>query len=134
MKEILLLSDRYKQLREEKQALEAKVKEINKDIEQVEYDLSQFMTDEEVQKFDRNGVTFYLSTKTYASPAAGRREDLQQWLKDNGYGDLVKETVNANTLSAFVRELLEEGELPEDLSEAVNVHERVKVNMRRGGK
>lgn len=134
MQEILLLSDKYKELREAKKRLDAQVKDLNQEIEQVEYALSQLMTDEELQKFDRDGTLFYLSTRAYASPAAGRKDDLHAWLKENGYGDLVKESVHANTLSAFIKELLEEGELPEDLAGVVNVYEKTTVNMRRAGR
>lgn len=39
------------------------------------------------------------------------------WLKSNGHGGIVKETVAANTLAAFARNLLEEKgtELPDDI-------------------
>jgi hypothetical protein len=38
-----------------------------------------------------------------------------QWLKENGHGDIIKESVNANTLAAFARSYLEEHDkdLPE---------------------
>lgn len=38
------------------------------------------------------------------------------WLRDNGAGDLIQNTVNASTLSAFAKSVMEEGrELPEEL-------------------
>lgn len=41
--------------------------------------------------------------------------DMQAWLKDNGFGALVTATVNASTLSAFVKEQMSAGnELPYD--------------------
>lgn len=41
--------------------------------------------------------------------------DMQAWLKDNGFGALVTATVNASTLSAFVKEQIGAGnELPYD--------------------
>lgn len=41
--------------------------------------------------------------------------DMQAWLKDNGFGALVTATVNASTLSAFVKEQMGAGnELPYD--------------------
>lgn len=75
---------------------------------------------------------FYLQTKIYASAVPERKSELFAWLKENGYGDLVYETVNANSLAAFVREQLEEAdELPEGLEELVNVHEKTTVGMRK---
>ena len=38
------------------------------------------------------------------------------WLEENGHGDLIKPTVNASTLKAFLKEQMREGEvLPEDV-------------------
>jgi len=75
---------------------------------------------------------FYLSTRTYASPQAGQQEALYDWLRKNGYGDLVRETVYAQSLSAFVKELLgEEDELPKELGEIVNVYEKTGVGIRK---
>jgi hypothetical protein len=90
------------------------------------------MLEEEMQNFTRNGLIFYLSTKIYASAVADRKEELFAWLKENGYGDLVYETVNANSLAAFIREQLEEvEELPEELAKLVNVYEKTTVGMRK---
>lgn len=43
------------------------------------------------------------------------RENLQQWMKDNGHGSLVAESINASTLKAWVKEQKEKDkEIPED--------------------
>ena len=54
-------------------------------------------------------------------------------LKKQGFGSLITETVNANSLSAFVREQIEENEdtLPEWLEDKVNVFEKVSVGVRK---
>ena len=62
------------------------------------------MAEQELDKFTRNGSTFYLNSRLFASPAAGRKEELFAALKKNGYGSLVTETVNANTLASFCEE------------------------------
>ncbi len=39
-----------------------------------------------------------------------------EWLRTNGYESLITETVNASTLSAFAKELVQDGsELPDDI-------------------
>lgn len=45
------------------------------------------------------------------------KEGAMSWLRDNGHGDLIQETVNAGTLASFIRNMiLEEGiEPPEEL-------------------
>lgn len=54
--------------------------------------------------------------ETYASIPAGQRPEAYRWLKDNGKGELVIETVNASTLKALVNEMAKKGEsLPDNL-------------------
>ena len=59
-----------------------------------------------------------------------------QTLKDQGYGSIVVETVNANTLAFFVKEQMAEHgeELPDWLSAVVSTYEKVSVGVRREDK
>jgi uncharacterized protein YdhG (YjbR/CyaY superfamily) len=130
---IFELADKLKELRDKKKQLENEVKEINTEIEETEQELVQQMLEEEMQNFSRNGTLFYLNTKTFASPVSDAKEKLYQALKDNGYGDLVYETVNSNSLSAFVKEQIEQNEdkLPEWLDGLVNVYDKTTIRMRK---
>lgn len=131
---IFELADKLKSAKEAKKELEVQVKELTAQIEQMDQELSQAMTEAECDKFSRNGSTFYLNTRLFASPIAGRKEDMFQALKDNGYGEIVTETVNANTLASFVKEQksLNEDEIPEWISEVVSTFEKVSVGIRKG--
>ena len=62
------------------------------------------------------------------------KDELMQTLKDQGYGSIVVETVNANTLASFVKEQMAEHgeELPDWLSEVVSTYEKVSVGVRKG--
>ena len=57
-----------------------------------------------MHNFSLKGLQFYLKPVLHANPASGQKENLYQALKDKGFGSLVTETVNANTLTAFVKE------------------------------
>lgn len=128
------LAEHLKQLREEKKNAEQRLKEINAEIEQADYQLSMLMA--ETQNFTRAGTTFALTTKIRASAVAGRKEELYAALKENGCGDLVYETVNANSLSAFVKEQIAENQdtVPEWLSGLVHVYEQTSVSVRQSAK
>lgn len=132
-KKIFELADKLKELRELKKWTESELKEINMAIEQTDYDLSNLMAESETQSFNRSGTLFYLNTKTYASAAAEKKEDLYQTLKEKGFGSLVVETVNANSLSAFIKEQIMENEdvLPSWLDGKVNVFEKTTVGVRK---
>lgn len=129
---LFALADKLKELRDRKKSLEDELKALNREIDETEQALVDAMLEEEMQNFVRAGQMFSLQTKTYANAVPERKQELLAWLKKNGYGDLVQETVNANSLAAFVRELLEEAdELPEELRELVNVYEKTTIGIRR---
>ncbi|MEQ8156891.1 MAG: hypothetical protein ABRQ25_18775 [Clostridiaceae bacterium] len=130
------LADRLKELREVKKDAEQKVKNLNAEIDEVDYELSELMMNTETQNFTRGGTMFCLATTTRASANAGRKDELYNALKESGYGDLVYETVNANSLSAFVKEQISENEdvLPKWLDGLVNVFEKTTVGVRKASK
>lgn len=127
------LAERLKELRELKTAAEQRLQEINDKIDETDYRLSELMAESETQNFTRGGVMFYLVTKTRASAVAGRKKELFATLRSEGFGELVTETVNANSLSSFVKERIEENEdiLPGWLSGLVNVFEKTSVGVRK---
>ncbi len=130
------LAEQLKQLREEKKDAEQRVKDINADIDKTEYTLAQLMAETETQNFTRAGTMFSLTTKTRASAVSGHKDELYSALKENGFGDLVYETVNANSLSAFVKEQTSENQdtVPDWLNGLVNVYEQTTVSVRKSTK
>ena len=131
---IFSLADQLKELKDRKKDLETEVKLITAEIDRLDLELSDAMAEAECERFSRNGNTFYLNTRLFASPVAGRKDDMIFALKDNGYGDIVTESVNANTLASFVKEQksLNADEVPAWLADVVNVHEKVSVGIRKG--
>ena len=130
------MADTLKTLRDAKKDAEQRVKDLNAEIDEVDYELSEMMANSETQNFTRCGTMFCLTTATRASAAAGRKDELYDALKQIGFGDLVYETVNANSLSAFVREQIAENDdaLPEWLDGLVNVFEKTSVGVRKAAR
>jgi len=130
------LADRLKELREEKMAVEEELNSINAEIDDVEYRLSEMMISSETHNSTRAGTMFSLSTTTRASAAAGMKEELFDALRSKGFGELIYETVNANSRSAFVKEQIAENgdELPDWLKGLVNVFEKTTVTMRKAAR
>jgi len=136
---LFTLADELKRLRDLKADLEQQVKDVNAQIDKTDYRLSELMAETETQNFTRAGTLFCLTTKTRASAVADRKDELYAALRAQGYGDLVYETVNANSLSSFVRECMEENAekdgggdaLPAWLMGLVNVFDKVTVGVRK---
>lgn len=132
-KRILEMADKLKNLHDRKKELEAQAKALGEEIDGLDTELSDAMTEAELDRFTRNGNTFYLRSRLFASPAAGRRDEMIAALKENGFGSLVTETVNANTLASFIKEQREiTGEdIPSWLGNTVSTHEKVSVGIRK---
>ena len=133
---LFALADELRELKETKKRLEDELKAVGSDIDRVDTDLAKRMIDAETQNFTRNGTMFCLTNSVRASATAGRKEELFEALREAGYGDLVYETVNANSLSAFVKEQTTENEdvLPGWLDGLVNVFEKTTVGVRKAGR
>ena len=134
--ELFALADQLRELKETKKYAEQELKEITEEIERVDAALAERMISTETQNFTRNGTMFCLTNPTRASAAAGRKDELFAALREAGYGDLVYETVNANSLSAFVKEQTAENEdvLPQWLDGLVNVFEKTTVGVRKAAR
>ena len=134
--DLFALADELRELKETKKRLEDELKSVGLDIDRVDADLAQRMADTETQNFTRNGTMFCLTNTTRASATAGRKEELFEALREAGYGDLVYETVNANSLSAFVKEqTTENGDaLPQWLDGLVTVFEKTTVGVRKAAR
>ena len=134
--ELFALADQLRELKETKKYAEQELKEITEDIERVDAALAERMISTETQNFTRNGTMFCLTSTTRASATAGRKDELFAALRKAGFGDLVYETVNANSLAAFVKEqTTENGDaLPQWLDGLVNVFEKTTVGVRKAAR
>ena len=133
-KSIFKLADKLKALKEKKKVLDQEIKDVNVEIEFTDIELSENMIQEEMQNFKRAGSMFYINTKTYASVIPEYKVEFFKKLRSEGYGDLVYETVNSNSLSAFVKEQIIENEdkLPDWLDSLIHVYEKTSIGIRKG--
>lgn len=130
---MMQLAEQLIAAKQEKKELEDQTKAATAEIERLDRELSDLMAKMDCPNFTHAGYTFYLSSRLFVSPQSGRKEALFTALRSNGYGSIVTETINANTLASFVKERMEEndGEIPEWLSDVVNTHEKISVGVRK---
>ena len=131
--QIFEMSDRLKNLLEEKKSLEASVKALGAEIADLDNQLSDAMAEAELDRFSRGGSTFYLKSRLFASPVAGRKEERLQAWKDHGCDTMVVEPVTVNTLASYITEQREAtGEdVPAWLADYVNLYDKVSVGIRK---
>lgn len=104
--ELFLFADKLRALRDEKDTTKSILSDIEKEIGDVEWKLSEAMATAECSNFTRGDKQFILVTTSRWSAADGRKEDLYEALKEQGFEHLF--SVNTNTLASFVKEQVEE--------------------------
>lgn len=128
------LADRLILLRSEKKRLDELTKKNNLAISSIEeWMINEFIKSGGTTKFSRNGNTFYYTTKVFVSPNKSRKEELYDWLTNNGFDHMVQTNVNTNTLRSAVREMMDDndGDVPDDIAELVNVYEQPTIGVRK---
>lgn len=120
------LQNRKAELSSELDALAKEIEELNTTLlEDFAKDgLSSVKTD-----VDGSKVTLYLRRDVYAKVLDPLR--LNDVLRSEGLGDLVKETVNAQTLRAKIREWEDEGGIPASFDTVLTSSEVYSVRIRK---
>jgi len=118
------LADLVKELRElldEKEHLEELEKQSRADIEAKKQEIIQEMIDEDTDKISCGGYIYGIQAKTAYNKISDETLDAEgidylDTLREEGFGNLIKETVNARTLQSAMAAFVEEhGELTEGL-------------------
>ena len=127
------LIDEYKELLDRKAALEEETKQNNKDLEAKRKELAQAMIDEESPTVSRGGFIYSLQDKTKYNKKTCDEDAFFETLENAGLGSLIKRTVNAQSLNAAMKELVEgnDDELPEEFEDFIGVYQYYDVAKRK---
>ncbi len=142
--ELLEMLGNYQALLENKEALAQQTKENNAAIEAAKEQIAQQMIDDDCPKISTRGYSFSLQEKTIYSKRseadmAADGVDFFVTLREEGLGDIIRETVPAQTLGSALKAYVEEhGELSEALGKVINTYETFDIYRRKetkkGGK
>lgn len=124
---------RYQHLRDLQKSSEAEAEAFKQEANLIEAELVEAFGEAGMQNVNIDGRTIYLHRSTFAQRAAGVDvEDVKAALRAAGADDLISETVNHQTLSAYVRELLDDDGpgLPPALDGVLELGERYSIRVR----
>jgi hypothetical protein len=126
---------RYAALHRRRTELEVQLRAVNDQIDALQPTLMDDFSRQGITSLTVDGRTVYLHRRTWATVRQGvDRREVVDVLRSSGLGHFVSETFNTNTLSAYVRELEEEGEgLPDELDRVVKVSEVYSLRVRKAG-
>lgn len=130
----------YQALLEEKDRLAECTKANNAAIEVAKNEIAQQMIDDDCPRISSGGYSFSLTQKTSYSKKseadlAEAGVDFFEILREEGLGDIIKETVAAQTLQSTIKAFVEEhGELSEALSQIIREYEFNDITRRKESK
>ena len=119
-----------------KRTVEDELRSIKDEINELEPSLIQDLIEDQVDrlpiKVGDDRVTLYIHRQLWVKPKDGDKGAVIRTLKRCGLSDFVSEGYNTNSLSAYVRERIGNGQpLQPTLAEVVRVDESVSIRGRR---
>lgn len=128
----------YEVLLDKKDQLAQDTKDNNAAIDKLKAEIAETMIDEDIPSQGYGDYVYSLQDKVKYSKR-GEAElqekglDFFEVLREQGFGDIIKETVNANTLQSTMKAVADEndGELPPELDEIVSSYEMTDISRRK---
>lgn len=128
----------YEELLDKKDQLAKDTKDNNAAIDKLKAEIAEMMIDEDIPSQGYGDYIYSLQDKVKYSKRGEaylqeRGLDFFEVLREQGLGELIKETVNAGSLQSAMKEIAEEndGELPPELDEVVSSYEMTDIARRK---
>lgn len=128
------LIEKYEEIRARKERLAKEKTAAEEEYKQIQIDLAEAIT--EIGEDSASNDGFVYSPKVQGKYSFRAQEDLEaegldkiEILKENGFGEIVKETVDWRTLNSTMREVAESDDgIPEDVLGILNVYDEIIVS------
>ena len=118
----------YKEKREEKAKLSEQLKMIEGEIKLLEDMIINNFADEGIKSINVDGKTITTSSQIWAKIAPDKKEEAKHILRELGLDSII--TLNYQSLSAYIREIVKSGEeLPEQFRDVIGYHDKVGLRM-----
>jgi len=111
------LIKRFHRLQIRKNDLEAALKQVNIEYDRMRMsDIPEAMAEGDVRTMTVEGAgRISLTADVYVS-YSGKEDEAFEWLNDNGFGNVIKETANSSSLKAIFRQMIRDGKpLPDEV-------------------
>lgn len=128
----------HEELLDKKDALDKETKDNNAAIDKLKAEIAEMMIDEDIPSQGYGDYVYSLQDKVKYSKRGDAQLmekglDFFEVLREQGLGDLIKETVNPRSLQSAMKEIADEndGELPPELDEVVSSYEMTDIARRK---
>lgn len=113
-------TEAYDDLDKQRKLLNAKLEHMSRTV------IPELLDAKKVKNITLDDLRVRFSKNVRISASIADKPAAYQWLRDNGHGDLVTETVNASSLSSFAKEYVTETQ--QDLPECFKVSTMIYVS------
>lgn len=134
----MILMQRYAKTKADIDAMEEKVKALKTKFAEMEPRVVEYMERHGLKKVSTGGRTIYLARKLWASVngEVPKEEAIERMKNYEGTAAMVKEAVNAQTLSSYVRELPRDPStdkiiFPPEIEGCIKVSEQFRAKVRK---
>lgn len=103
------LSEKFAALKKERESLEDQLELVKAKIKALGDELLPVMRKEDIEKFTTSMGTVYIRNEEFAK--IEDQEKAFAFFRDQGAGDIIKETIHSKTLTATFKELREAGKI-----------------------
>ena len=104
------IGNELRNLKQRRKILKAVLDSLDVRIEQAEAQIEEQMSSAGIESFVADGAEYHVKETIYTSIVKEYLPDLITAAKANGCGDLVKTSINANSLSAYIRKYVKEND------------------------
>lgn len=116
-------------MKESIKKLEDELKALKQEYEILEQKIFDEMFNSDIQSIDVSGYKVYRMIREY--PRIIDNESFIKWLKENGYSDIIKETVHPQTLRAWFKEFSDKYEFIDELKTMLEIYQEKSLGIRK---
>lgn len=110
---------------------ENKIKKRKQDLAKMETELFSVITESGLTSFSTEDQTFFSRVDRYASVDMSQAEIAFDFLKEYGYGHIIKPSVNARTLTSAIKDIEDQTGIVLGKDNGINVREVERVGVRK---
>ena len=120
---------KFKELREQKTALNSELREVNEQLDQYTNAITEMFATDGIDSIKVDGKTIYKRNQIWAKIEDGKKEQAMEILEKLGFDDMI--SLSWQRLSAFVREHIEnDAPLPPEFEGVIGHTDKISLGLR----
>ena len=129
--DMVTLAEKYGKEKRSIKAAENKIKARKEALTEQEVMLFNVLEGLGIQSFSSKGFTYFTKIDSYASVDADKTKNAFEWIRGEGFGDIIKLTANPRSLTSVVKEVFETTRAVPGDDDGINIRVVNRVGVRK---